>query len=310
MSGSHSHVHAGAMSSKKMWVAVGLTFAFCVGEAAAGYFSNSLALMSDAGHNLADAVALALSAYALWISAKPPDNKRTFGYHRVGILAALVNALGLVVMAAIIFYEAMRRLRVPEPVKSGPMIWVALVAIVLNSVIGWWLHESAKGDLNIRSAYLHMVGDAAASFGVVVAGLIILLTGAYIADPIVSIIFAALVLWSSWGILTESVQVLLEATPSGMELEEVAAAIRGVSGVLDVHDLHVWTVSSGMVACSCHIRVAEQNVSSGQAILRNVAHTLEHFNISHSTIQIEVEDCGGHEHTARHHHEHEHQAAV
>lgn len=305
MAGSHSHVHAGAMSGKKMWAAVGLTFAFCVGEAAAGYFSNSLALMSDAGHNFADALALALSAYALWIAAKPADNKRTFGYHRVGILAALVNAVGLVVMAGIIFYEALRRLRAPQHVESGPMIWVALVAIVLNSVIGYWLHASAKEDLNMRSAYLHMVGDAAASLGVVVAGIIILLTGAYIADPIVSILFAGLVLWSSWGIFTESVQVLLEATPEGMELSEVEKVVRGVSGVLDVHDLHVWTVSSGLVACCCHIRVAEQSVSSGQKVLQDVAHTLAHeFEISHSTIQIEVEDCGGHEHTAHNHHEH------
>ncbi len=305
MSGSHSHV--GAVSSKQLWVATSLTFAFCLGEAAVGYFSNSLALMADAGHNFADALALALSAFALWKATKPADSKRTFGYHRVGILAALANATGLVAMAGAIFWEALQRLYAPEPVQSGPMIWVALLAIILNSGIAWWLSRAAKEDLNIRGAYLHMIGDAAASFGVVIAGIIIALTGAYIADPVVSIIFAALVLWSSWSILTESIHVLLEATPVGLDLSKVEQAIRGVAGVLDTHDLHVWTVSSGMIAGSCHIVVADQSVTNSQQIHQNVAHLLEHdFKISHSTIQVEVEDCGGHDHTTYHAHEHHH----
>ncbi len=174
MSGSHSHV--GTISSNQLWVATSLTFAFCLGEAVVGYFSNSLALMADAGHNFADALALALSAFAIWVATKPADSKRTFGYHRVGILAALVNAAGLVVMAGAIFWEALQRLYAPEPVQSGPMIWVALLAIFLNSGIAWWLSRAAKEDLNIRGAYLHMIGDAAASFGVVIAGIIIALT--------------------------------------------------------------------------------------------------------------------------------------
>lgn len=246
MSGSHSH--AVTISSKQLLVATILTFAFCLGEAAVGYFSNSLALMADAGHNFADALALALSAFAAWMATKPADNKRTFGYHRVGILAALANAGGLVVMAGVIFWEALHRLLAPETVKSGPMIWTALVAIILNSGIAWWLFRASKEDLNIRSAFMHMVGDAAASFGVVIAGVIILLTGAFIADPIVSIIFAALVLWSSWSILTESINVLLEATPVGLDLSEVEQAIIGVDGVLAAHDLHVWTVSLGLIS--------------------------------------------------------------
>lgn len=306
MSGSHGH--AEKVSSNTMWMATGLTFAFCVGEATIGYFSNSLALMADAGHNFADALALSLSAFALWMATKPPDSKRTYGYHRVGILAALVNAAGLVVMAGAIFWEALQRLKTPQPVQSGPMIWVALLAIILNSGIAWWLSVAAKEDLNIRSAYLHMMGDAAASFGVVIAGIIIALTGAYISDPIVSIIFAALVLWSSWSILTESIHVLLEATPAGLDLKKVEQAILGVTGVLDTHDLHVWTVSSGLIASSCHIVVADQSVADSQRIHQNAAHMLEHsFKISHSTIQVEVEDCGGHEHSANNKHEHHHE---
>ena len=305
MSGSHSH--AGTISSKQLWVATALTFVFCLGEAAAGYYANSLALLADAGHNFADALALALSAFAIWMATKPADSKRTFGYHRVGILAALVNAIGLVVMAGVIFWEALQRLNAPEQVDSGPMIWMALLAIVLNSGIAWWLSKSAKDDLNIRGAYLHMLGDAAASFGVVIAGIIIAFTGAFIADPIVSILFAALVLWSSWSILTESIHVLLEATPAGLDLARVEQAIRGVTGVLDTHDLHVWTVSSGLIVGSCHIVVADQSVSHGQQILQNVAHMLEHdFKIGHSTIQIEAKDCGGHEHTAHSAHAHSH----
>ena len=308
MSGSHSH--GAGISSNKMWIATAITFAFCLGEALIGYQSNSLALMADAGHNFADSLALALSAFALWIATKPADNKRTFGYHRVGILAALVNAIGLVAMAAVIFWEAVQRLQSPEHVQSGPMIWVAMLAIILNSGIAWWLSAAAKNDLNIRSAYLHMLGDAAASLGVVIAGVIIMFTSWFIADPIVSIIFALLVLWSSWSIFTESIHMLLEGTPVGMDLDEVKLAIGKVIGVLSVHDLHVWTVSSGLITATCHIIVAEQSVSSSEKIVQAVAHTLEHeFKITHTTIQIEIKDCGGHAHTTQSNDEHEHKHA-
>jgi len=307
MSGSHSH--GDGISSSTMWLVTAITFAFCLGEALIGYKSNSLALMADAGHNFADALALALSAFALWIATKPADNKRTFGYHRVGILAALVNAIGLVIMALVIFWEAIQRLQVPEHVQSTPMIWVALLAIILNSGIAWWLASASKEDLNIRGAYFHMLGDAAASLGVVIAGIVIAFTSWFIADPIVSIIFALLVLWSSWSIFTESIQMLLEGIPAGLELAKVEQTITNVDGVINVHDLHVWTVSLGLIACSCHIVVEEQNVGSAQRIQAEVAHELEHdFNISHTTIQIEVEDCGGHDHkivrNAEHHHYH------
>lgn len=307
MSGSHHHTshHSGAISSNKMCIAFGITLAFCLVEAFIGYRANSLALMSDAGHNLADALALALSAYAIWVAKKPADGKRTFGYHRAGILAALVNAAGLVVMAGVIFYEAILRLHAPEQVQSGPMIWVALAAIVLNTAIAWWFHAAAKNDLNIKSAYMHMLGDAAASLGVVIAGVIIMITGAYIADPIVSIIFALLVLWSSWGILHESVQILLEAAPVGMDLAKVEHAIADVPGVLNVHDLHVWTVSSGLIAATCHITVAEQMVSASQKIVHELNKMLEHeFHIGHSIVQVETDDCGGHDHQARVNHDH------
>ena len=300
-----SHAHGNGITSKKMWIATAITFTFCLFEAFIGYQSNSLALMADAAHNFADAFALGLSAFALWMASKPADDKRTFGYHRVGILAALVNAVGLAIMSLVIFWEAVQRLQNPEAVNSGSMIWVALLAIVINSGIAWWLSAAAKNDLNIRSAYLHMVGDAAASLAVVIAGVIILFTRWYIADPIVSIIFAFLVLWSSWSILTESIQMLLEGTPVGLDLAKVKQKITEVQGVLNVHDVHVWAISSGLTACNCHILIAEQNVSTGQQIQQDVTHMLEHdFNINHATIQIEVVDCNDHNHMVKGHHEH------
>jgi len=280
------------MTGRRLLLSVIITVAFVIGEAVAGYFSNSLALLSDAGHNFADALALVLSFYGLWIAERPSSAKRTFGYHRVGILTALVNAVALVVIALLIFWEAIARLRQPEPVHSTPMIVVSLIAVLMNTVISLWLRKAANSDLNVRSAYMHMVGDAVSAVGVVIAGIVVAFTGASIADPVVSLLIGLLILWSSWGILKESVNVLLEGIPEGMEMETVERTIGAVAGVLAVHDLHVWTVGSGMVCCSCHISVEEQSVRSGENVLRAVAEELEHkFGISHSTIQVEVEGC-------------------
>lgn len=288
----HSHDHGASMTGQRLLLSVVITIAFVIAEAASGFFSNSLALLSDAGHNFADALALILSWYGVWVAQKPSTAQRTFGYHRVGIFTALVNAVSLVVIALFIFWEAVGRLRHPEPVKSAPMIVMALIAILLNTVISLWLRQAARHDLNVRSAYLHMLGDAISAAGVVCAGVILAFTGASIADPIVSILIGLLILWSSWGILKESVNVLLEAIPKGMEMAEVEQTIGGVHGVLAVHDLHVWTVGSGMVCCSCHIMVKEQSVRSGENVLRAVTQELEHhFGIAHTTIQVEVEGC-------------------
>jgi cobalt-zinc-cadmium efflux system protein len=292
----HSHAPASTTSSRVMGLSIVLTMAFVVWEAFAGFHAHSLALLSDAGHNFADALALALSWYALWIARKPADSSRTYGYHRVGILAALVNAVSLVVIALLIFWEALQRLRSPEPVHSGVMIGVALIAIVLNGLISFWLHAGSKNDLNVRSAHLHMLGDAVSAAGVVVAGIVVARTGASVADPIVSLLIGGLILWSSWGILTEAVDVLLEAAPAGLDMKAVEGAISAVPGVMNVHDLHVWTVASGIVACSCHILVAEQSVRSGQQVLKTVVEALEHrFGIGHTTVQVEVEGCEPHD---------------
>lgn len=288
----HGHNHGSSLTGKRLGLSVVITLSFVVGEAIAGYFAHSLALLSDAGHNFADALALIFSWYGLWLATRPSTSKRTFGYHRVGILAALVNAVSLVVIALLIFWEAFSRLRYPEAIHSTPMIVVALIAVVINTVISLWLRQSAKHDLNVRSAYLHMLGDALSAAGVVVAGLIVAFTGASVADPIVSILIGLLIVWSSWGILRESVNVLLESIPEGMDMDAVEKTICEVEGVLAVHDLHVWTIGSGIIACSCHIRVGEQSIREGQNVLRAVNDVLNRqFKISHATIQVEVEGC-------------------
>lgn len=288
----HAHAHGVGTTGRRLILSIAVTAAFVVGEAIAGYFAHSLALLSDAGHNFSDALALVFSWYGIWMAQKPSTAKRTFGHHRVGILTALVNSVSLVVIALLIFWEAISRLRHPEPVRSTPMIIVALVAVLMNTLISLWLRSAARRDLNVRSAYLHMLGDAVSAAGVVAAGVVVAFTGASIADPLVSILIALLILWSSWTILKESVNVLLEAIPEGLNMEAVEQAISGVAGVEAVHDLHVWTVGSGIIACSCHITVEEQSVRSGQNVLRAVAEELEHdFGITHTTIQVEAEGC-------------------
>lgn len=289
----HAHSHPHVSAGKMKWAVI-LTLVFVITEAVAGLFAHSLALLSDAGHNFADAAALAFTWYALWIAGKPAHQEMTYGYHRVGILAALVNAVSLVVIALVIIYEGIEHLARPEAVNSLPMIVVASVAVFINLLIGFWLQAGAKDDINVRGAYAHMIGDAVSAVGVVIAGIIVMLTKAPIADPIVSFVIAALILKSAWGVLAESVTILLEGTPDGLDMNAVIAAIRKVPGVLDVHDLHVWTVGPGVIACSCHVLVAEQSVREGQQILRAVRHDLDHhFKINHTTVQIEVEghDC-------------------
>jgi cobalt-zinc-cadmium efflux system protein len=293
----HTHQHRHSqdsthVSSGTMAAAVALTLGFVVAEAAAGYIGRSLALLSDAGHNLADVAALGLSWYGLSIARKPSHHGMTYGYHRVAVIAALVNAISLAVIALWIAWEAVARLRLPEPPNGWLMIGIALTGVVINVVIGLRLHEASKDDMNVRSAYVHMMGDAVAAFGVVIAGVVVAVTGSVAADPIVSMLIAVFILWSSFGVLRESATVLLEGTPPGTDMPGVIAAIKAVSGVLDVHDLHVWMVGPGVVACSCHIVVAEQSIREGQQVVRDVVRDIERsFHITHTTVQVEVEGC-------------------
>jgi len=287
----HSHTHA-QVAPRVMAMAVVLTVAFVAAEAVAGFIAHSLALLSDAAHNLTDAAALGLSWYALSVARKPSNHGMTYGYHRVGVAAALVNGISLAVIAGFIVWEAIARLQSPSSSDGRLMIAVALLAVVVNATIGVRLHEASKHDMNVRSAYLHMIGDAISAFGVAIAGAIVALTGSVVADPVVSMLIAAFILTSSVKVIRDSATVLLEGTPPGTDMPAVLAAIKSVPGVLDVHDLHVWMVGPGVIACSCHIVVADQSAREGQQVMRAVVHDVEHrFHITHTTVQVEVERC-------------------
>jgi cobalt-zinc-cadmium efflux system protein len=257
----------------------------------AGLRAHSLALLSEAGHNLSDFLALLLSLVAVYLQSRPPSATKTFGYHRAGVLAAMINAGSLVVVSFFIFYEAYKRIQVPEPVHAGMMMWVAAAGVVMNGAIAFLLYRSG-GDVNIRSALLHEVGDTLSTAAVIVGGWAILATGKYWIDSALSIAIGALILWSSFGILRETMNILLEGTPRGMRLDSVADAIRKVDGVNDVHDLHVWSIGSESHALSCHIAIADIPPSASERILRDVKEVLHHnFRIVHTTIQFENVVC-------------------
>ena len=293
--GGVSHVH-GATQGPMLWISLVVTMVFVVGEYIAGRKANSLALISDAGHNLSDALALGLAAYAVWIARKPANARKTYGYHRVSILTALFNAVTLIVIGIFILVEAYHLLRAPEPVNGSLMMWVAAIAVMMNTVIAALLRGSAKESMNMRAAYVHMAGDALSALGVLIAGFVVRATGWRYADPTVSVLIAAFIIYSSWGIVREATEVLLEGTPKDLDVERMVAAMGRVSGVCAVHDLHTWTVSDGMNYLSCHVVVAETcTMSECSKLIQALNEMLFHdFQIAHATIQTELAgDCIG-----------------
>ncbi len=286
-----SHRHAEGPGARlerdrrPLWGALAVTAAFLVVEAAGAYFTGSLALLADAGHMLSDVGALALALFAFTIAARPATPERTYGYYRVEVLAALVNAVLLVLIAGYIFWEAYRRLAEPPRVQSLPMLMVAVAGLAANSLSMLLLRHGAAENLNLRGAFLHVLGDVAGSVGAIVAGLVMLLTGWFYADPLVSLLIGALVLYSGWGLLKESVDVLLEATPPGIDLRAVERALLDVPQVVGVHDLHVWTVTSGFLAMSGHLTLRDQHYE--QALLAATDVLRERFGIAHATLQVE-----------------------
>ena len=268
-----------------------VTLAYIVLLVIAGVRAHSLALLSEAGHNLSDFLALLLSLAAVFLQARPPSSTKTYGYHRAGVLVALVNSASLVIVAFFIFYEAVRRLQHPEQVHAGLMIWVAAAGVIMNGVIALLLYRTAH-DVNIRSALLHEVGDTLSTAAVIAGGWVILVTGQYWIDSALSFGIGALILWSAFGIVRETLNILLEGTPRGMKLDLIAAAMREIDGVNDVHDLHVWSIGSETHALSCHIAIADIPPSVSERILRDVKERLLHdFKIDHTTIQFEHVEC-------------------
>jgi cobalt-zinc-cadmium efflux system protein len=288
----HTHAsHGGERTSKVLRISLVVTLAYIVLLVIAGIRAHSLALLSEAGHNLSDLVALLLSLVAVYLQARPPSATKTYGWHRAGVLAALVNAASLVVIAFFIFYEAFKRLRNPEPVHAGLMMGVAAVGVVMNGVIALMLYKSHR-DVNIRSTLLHEIGDTVSTAAVILGGWAIMATGQYWIDPALSFGIGALILWSGFGIVRETLNILLEGTPQGIKLERVTAAICAVEGVNDVHDLHVWSIGSETAALSCHISIADIPPSVSERILREVKERLhEEFHIDHTTIQFENVVC-------------------
>ena len=268
------------------------TLAYVVVTFVAGLRAHSLALLSEAGHNVSDFLALLLSFVAVYFQSRPADDSRTFGYQRAGVLAAFVNAASLIVIALWIGFEAVHRLSVPVTVQPRLMMTVAAAGVVMNGVIAALLWGVAR-DVNLRSAFLHMAGDTLSTAAVIAGGFGILLTGRNWIDPVLSLLIAALILWSSIGIVRETLNILLEGTPRGVSLAEIRTSMEAVEGVVNVHDLHVWCLGSRSTALACHVTIADIPPSESACILAKLNHVLrDHYHISHATVQFEHIGCG------------------
>ncbi|MBX6333258.1 MAG: cation transporter [Gemmatimonadaceae bacterium] len=287
----HGHLHGagrganGAEQTRRLRVALLITTLVLVAEAVGGWLANSLALLADAGHMLTDVAALALTLFVAWFSQRPETPRRTYGYLRLEILAAFLNGATLLLISAAILWEAVLRLRRPEPVGGGLMLAIALLGLVANLASAWVLHPASEGSLNVRGAYLHILGDMLGSVGAVAAALIIRFTHWLPADPIASIIVTVIVVHSAWRLVRESVDVFLESTPAHISLGGVRAQLEAIPGVESVHDLHVWTVTSGVIAMSAHAIVREPE--RHQHVLEHVHDAMRLFGIQHVTVQLE-----------------------
>ena len=286
--GSHGHVH-GPTRGTRLWISLVVTLLFCVGETVAGIVSHSLSLLSDAGHNLSDVVALGLAAYAISVAQKPAQGRHTYGYIRVSTLTALFNSTTLVVIALWIAVAAVGRFRHPEPIAGNLMIGVAAVSVLMNTVIALMLAGDAKHSLNSRAAFIHMAGDALSAVAVVLAGILIRTTGWQYADPIASLMIAAFIFWSAIGILREASDVLMEKAPRGLDPVILARSIGAMEPVCGVHDVHVWTVGEGRNLLSCHVALpAAHTLLETTAVVARISRMLhDEFGIEHATIQPE-----------------------
>lgn len=293
--GGHSALHhhaahggSGHGHVRKLRIALAVTVVVLLAEVAGGFLSNSLALLADAGHMLTDVAALALSLFVSWFSMRPETPKRTFGYVRLEILAAFVNGAALLVISAFIAWEAFARLRAPQPVGGGLMLVIAVIGLLSNVIAAFTLHGASDASLNVRGAYLHVLSDLLGSVGTVAAAVIIRFTGWLPADPLVSILVTLLIVRGAWNLVRESVDVMLESTPAHISLGGVRAQLEAIPGVEAVHDLHVWTVASGVVAMSAHAIVREPERQ--QHVLEHAHDVMRLFGIQHVTIQLEQQE--------------------
>ena len=283
----------GEIKQNRLLLSLALTGLIFLAEVVGGLWTGSLALLSDAAHVLMDVFALGMSYGALRAAALPPDDRHTYGFHRLQVLAALANGATLLLVAFEIFREAWERFRNPVPVLAGPMLIVSVVGLVVNLIVALALRQHDHHDLNVRSAFLHVLGDALASVGVIGAGAVILFTGWTAIDPLVSAAIGAILLVGSGRVLRESLHILVEGMPEGLKASQVAEAMGRVAGVMEVHDLHVWTVVPGYVALSAHVVLADQALSQTQEVMDGLKRVLaDEFGIEHTTIQFECAACG------------------
>jgi len=294
----HSHLHeghshgGGSQNARALATALAITFTYTVAEIIGGLITGSLALLADAGHMLSDNFSLGLALFAFWLSAKPPTPERSFGFKRAEILAALINGVTLVAISLWIFYEAYHRFQDPPEILGGWMMAVAVIGLLVNVAAAWVLMRSETESLNLQGALRHVLADLAGSAGVIAAALIIMLTGWLYADPIISVLIGFLVLVSSWKLLRDSVSILLEQSPLGMDANEVGRKMVSVEGVEEVHDLHVWTITSGFPALAAHVLVGnDQDCHERRREIEKVLY--REFGIEHTTLQ--VDHLGDHE---------------
>jgi cobalt-zinc-cadmium efflux system protein len=264
-----------------------------VAELVGGLMANSLALLADAGHVFTDVIALSLSWYGIRQAERPASNRMTFGYHRVGVIIAIVNALSIFAIALFIFYEAIRRLQDPPEVDSPIMLIVATIGLSVNLLVAFWLRKEQRANLNIRSAFMHSLGDALASIGVILGGIIILTTGLFVVDPIISIAIGLIIILAAWNIFRDGLRVLLEATPPDIDLSQMISDLKNVPGVKDVHDIHVWSITPQLHAMSCHVLIEDRLTSEAAGIRQKIEEILlRQYQIEHTTLQMECEVCG------------------
>lgn len=291
--------HENSTIGKRFLISIGVTFVVLIAEVIGGYWTGSLALLSDAAHVFMDVFALVLSYIALRLSSLPPDDRHTYGFHRLEVLAALINGVTLGVIAIEIFSEAWTRWQNPQPVKSVEMLVIAAIGLVANLVVVFVLgghdhehEENEREDLNVRSAFLHVVGDAISSMGVIVAAVIIWRTGWMWVDPLMSVLIGILILISSWRVLKSSLHILVEGVPEGMSIVKVGQTMGDVAGVQEVHDLHVWSLCSGHIALSAHVVLDDQSLAASEGMMTELKRLLSASGIEHTTIQFECGNCG------------------
>lgn len=306
----HHHHHETSGSGWILQLSLAATLAFTAFEVFAGFHSHSLALLSDAGHNFTDALALLLAAVGVYLQHRPADQVKTYGYQRAGVIAAFLNASTLIVVSLLIWWEAGERMMHPEPVNDHWMTWVAAAALVLNGGIVVALNRGEKNDLNIHAAVVHMLGDAVGAVTIIMGAVAIHYTGWTYVDPLLSIVLGIFIVYSAWDIIRESLNILLEGLPRGIELRQVTDALSGVEGVLDIHDLHIWSLGSKTHALSSHVLIEDMPPSASECILKRIQQKLGDFGIHHSTIQFEHLPCvlsdGGCRMTPDHRHDHDH----